>query len=191
MLYRQTSTKSRVYGEDTPTTGWMRRQTEISSREIVITDKDLKIHRYLNCIDGQGTRDIQCLMELEIKTRGAVPNQSQSDTYWLWNSTINRPGKVVKVKTKLVVNYGVSFWRLENLTPEDSEWMEWGRFNEHGVINWRRISLHEWFRLVRFEINPDTLLPQQFRRHHKTNRVLIHEQTPLGFVTDFLLTNNS
>lgn len=191
MRYRQTITRSRIYGEDSPTTAWMRQQAEISSFEIVVTDKDLKIHRHLNCVDGQGTRDIQCLMELEIKTRKSVPTWTQSDTYWLWHSTINRCGKLVKIKSQLVVNYGVSFWRLEKLTPEDSDWMEWGRFNEQGKIVWRRISLHEWFKLIRFEINPDTFTPQQFRRHHKTTKILVHERTPLGFEAQRYLINKS
>lgn len=188
MRYRQQITRSRVHGEDAPYGAWLRVQSRLASTSWVVTNSDYKMHKYLNTIDGQGSREIQCLMEVEVKSNGAYPGLSQIDTYWKFHSTINKHSRVNRQK---VVNFGISFLRLQRQTPEDSDWMEWGRFNEEGQILWSRIDLQQHMNLIDFVIDPDKLTPYQFRRHHKTTKVLVHERTPLGFEAQRYLVNKS
>src|SRR5262245_34604620 len=77
--------RQRMFGSDVPFMAWLRRQQkELPSYSanvgFVATDIDLFIHRYLTEIDSRGTREIQALMLIEVKTHSGLPSDSQRDT---------------------------------------------------------------------------------------------------------------
>lgn len=184
-------TRERIYGSDTPFCEWMRNCKDLPSYSqtcgFVALDNDLTIHRYLTEVDGQGTREIQALMHVEIKTRNGEPHPSQHDTLFkIHKSCCGFKG----INNQMVVHYGVSILSLSGLTPDDSDSIRWGRFK--GVLlSYKTISRKQLIQLLRFEIHPDNLSRRPFRRHHKTSRVCAIVKTPLGFETEHVLTVRS
>ena len=187
-------TRDRLFGSDVPFMAWCRSCKLLPSWSPdcgwVQTDVDTFIHRYLTCIDKQGTREVQPMMELEVKTQGGDLTNSQVDTYRKKHAT-TMPH--LKWRGQTLVNYGVSFVRMDGTSPEDSTWIKWGRFNRSSLqeIVWHDIEFDQLIQLMRFELNPDTLSTNSFRRHHKTRKVLVVEKTALGFVAERELTTRS
>lgn len=176
--------RDRIYGSDTPFCEWMRACTELPSYSdtcgFVATDNDVTIHRYLTPVDALGTREVQSLMHIEVKTRGGPVHDSQKDTLFKKHCCMNRP-RALRVKGQLVRSFGVSFLFMDNTSPDNSVVMEWGRFDRTGQIFCRGIDVATLVALLRFDIHPDTLTPQAFRRHHKTRELWVKETAPLGF----------
>jgi hypothetical protein len=187
-------TRDRLFGSDVPFMQFVRQCDLLPSYSQdcgwVQTDVDSFIHRYLNRVDKQGTREVQCMMEIEVKTRQGNLTDSQIDTYRKKHATII---PFLKWNRQLLFNYGVSFVRMDGTSPADSQWMKWGRFKRVCTfeIEWRDICLEQLISLLRFDLNPDTLLENKFRRHHKTSTVVVAEQTPLGFVAERDVVNRS
>lgn len=149
-----------------------------------MTDADVTIHRYLSEVDGLGTRIVQGIMELEIKTRGGKPTDSQLDTLRKKHAT-TFTNRCIEIDGNAVRNFGVSVLSLGGTTPDDSKTMLWGRFNGHSCkMDYRPIDKKHLVSLLRFELHPDNFTPRPFRRHHKTQQVLVQEKTPLGFWID-------
>ncbi len=69
-------TRMRSYGQDLPFCDWLRHHEGLPAVSadcgFVATDVDLAIHRYLTEVSGSGTREVQNLMQLEVKTRGVT-----------------------------------------------------------------------------------------------------------------------
>jgi hypothetical protein len=130
------------------------------------------------------------MMEIEVKTRSGNLTPSQVDTYRKKHATILPH---LKWNGQVLVNYGVSFVRMNGTSPSDSTQILWGRFVRSSVseINWIEISVEQLIALLRFELHPDTIAKNSFRRHHKTRRVMVSEETPLGFSVDRQITNRS
>ncbi len=186
-------TRPRIYGSDTAFCAWMRRQESLPSfsREcgFVALDNDLTIHRYLTGIqDSLGTRDIQSMLHLEVKTRDGDPTKSQRDT--LRKKHLFRGEK--KHRGQIVRWWGVYFLKMSGMSPDDSTSMQWGIFrHQSDIVSWRDIDRETLLKLLRFELHPGNLTSQPFRRHHLTREYSIEETTPLGFSVERIIQRRS
>jgi len=169
---------------------WVREQPELdSSLGYVTTDQDLEWQLYCT---GRG-RDFQLMMHIEIKTNGAELSPSQRDSLHMKNQIIrNRrqtptkpcqwqsgtaPLRVYSEIARRKVwlrHYGVHVLQFSGLGPEDSEWIRWDR---------RLIDVEMLLKILKFEVDPDTLRPMDFRSHHK--------QKVLPFVAGLFATDKS
>lgn len=174
--------RDRLFGSDVPFCAWMRRQEELPSDGatcgFAATDVDVLVHRFKENADGLGTRAIQAMMLLEVKTRGAPPTDSQRDTLFKHMCCLknrkairNEAGRIEYVR-----HFGVSFLVLEGTDPEDSAGMQWGRFDlksDAQRIRWCDVTVPQLLALLRFEIHPDDFKNRNpFRRHHKTREII-------------------
>jgi hypothetical protein len=186
-----------MYGSDTEFCAWMRACRELPSYGddfgFVASDNDITIHRYMTAVDGLGTRDLQSIMQIEIKTRIGKPPPSQLDTL----SKLNSFAGIKKSNGQVVVFYGVFLLVLEGTNPDDSENMWWGILPKDSFTTnvrdckWRRILRDELISILRFERNPRTWEKPIHRRHHKTEQIMVVERMPLGFDVPTLLVRRS
>lgn len=143
---------------------------------IVCCDMDYLVHRYKTAADG---RDVQCIMFVEVKTRGAGLTDSQRDTLVLLDQYLNNrretPTKknskrvlneartkafsVVSRKYVMVRAFGGYLLQFQHTGPDDG-WIKWGP---------KRIEItpDQLAAIIRFDLDPDTLAPMDLRRHHK------------------------
>lgn len=170
--------------DETPFGKWMRGNPRLDSDRYVhgigATDIDMIIHKYkrdydrVGCVVGQ--RLVQHMMCIEVKTFGAEPSDSQTDTLRLFNAALlnlsverqqdRRLPRTCRVKKCVnlwnekvdLKMWGFHLLQLSDAEPIHSE-MRWNR-------NWR-ISVYELECLIRFELNPWTLKELSDRRHHK------------------------
>lgn len=160
---------------------WMRNHDELDSRAIGLVrfDCDLLLHRYLTPTDKKGTRDLQCLMFVEVKTHGADVSPAQHDTLIMFDQVLKnrRPnmhrgkkglhakGHVPPAKVRsLLLKRDVALWmfgghllQFSGEAPEDSEWIMWDR---------RAIKVPQLIALLRFEVDPYDLRPIDWRRRY-------------------------
>lgn len=190
--------RQRMFGSDTPFCAWLRRQQkELPSYSetcgFVASDNDVHIHRYMTEVDGRGTREIQALMFLEIKTRGGKVHDSQRDTLVKLHACLGKCK--IEFDGQAIRHFGVSFIFLSGTDPDDSETIHWGRFDPRDessrVIRGKKITKEKLLKLLRFELHPDNLEPRPFRRHHKTTQIVELVKTPLGFVCEEIVTKRS
>jgi hypothetical protein len=185
--------RQRSFGSDIEFCAWLRGNPNLPSRSnnigFVATDVDLFIHNYLTAVDGQGSREIQTLMAVEVKTRGGQPRPSQLDTLAKQHLCSFR-NRSVKYGSEFIRNFGVSVLSLSGTTPSDSERIRWGRFGER-VLRWRDVSVTTLEDLLLCRVHPDTLDRNPFRRHHKTSSIVTPVRTELGFVVDQEVTHRS
>lgn len=180
-------TRERIYGSDTEFCAWMREQKELPSFGkdfgMSASDNDVTIHRYMASVDGLGSREVQALMQIEIKTRAAKPSFSQIDTL----SKLNLFAGERKTKERHIRFFGVFVLVLSGTSPSDSENMWWGRIPKESIVkdashlSWTNICLSQLISLIRFDIHPSTLEKNAFRRHHKTSQIVREIIMPLGF----------
>jgi hypothetical protein len=173
-------TIARRYGEDTPFGKWVREQRELDSHQFSLTlnDADWIFHRYRTEADGVGTRDLQCMMLVETKTRYAVPRPSQLETLYFLHQMLNRKGELRRPGKPCVAlwSYGVFVLSLQGTHPGDSKGANWGQFDERGRLDWTPIrGPRQLIEILRFDLAPDTLTRFSARRHHKT-RVIWREE---------------
>lgn len=170
----------------------MRREESLDSRSgIVRFDCDVLLHRYKTVEDKKSSRDIQCLMFIEVKTHGAMPTDAQRDTLSLFAQVLRnrRTNKHLKGKkhglhaanhTPLTVAFsrlnnrrvtlkmfGGHLLRMSGNCPESSEWMSWddARKSPEGFITVEQLK-----QLLRFELDPDTLREVDWRRRYSDFR---------------------
>lgn len=174
-------TRDRVYGEDTEFSRWMRSNKNLPSYSsdcgFVATDSDFLIHRYMTVVDGKGTREVQGIMHLEAKTRGATPTKSQADTLFKLNAF--RGDKRIGNKVRY---FGVSIVSFSGTSPIDSHTIHWGRFRKNtSSIKYTEVTVEQLESLLLFERCPDSLQRNPYRRHHKSHELIVEEHLPLGF----------
>lgn len=184
-------TRSRMFGSDAPFCEWMRSCKELPSYSsdlgFVATDIDIFVHRYLMSVDSEGTRDIQAMMLVEVKTRGGCPSESQLDTLSKVHAFSRKSNGSIKPKSvneQEIHWFGAYVLRLSGTSPKDSKWMMWCRLINHEqgrALTQTRIDIQQLIKLLSFQIHPDTLIRLPFRRHHKTSDIVLVETTPLGF----------
>jgi hypothetical protein len=161
---------------------WVRSHRDLDSVKDGITrfDCDVLLHRYKFTQDGKSSRELQCLMFIEVKTHGANASPAQRDTLGILSQALrNRrkninadkcgrhlgdhvpPAKAYSVilnrDIKLLM-YGGHLLRMSHNTPEDSDWMTWDdnpQKSSHDFDENRVINPDELVMLLRFEIDPD------------------------------------
>lgn len=190
--------RERMYGSDTEFCAWMRRCKELPSYSrdfgFVASDNDITIHRYITSVDGVGTREVQGIMQIEIKTRKGKPSESQTDTLTKLN-LFNGDRRVGGVSIRF---FGVFVLVLSGTSPDDSDAMWWAAppkdrfFKDAAMMRITEINYQMLIDILRFERHPRNLNDRQpFRRHHKTSLFVETETTPLGFEVDKLITKRS
>jgi len=154
---------------------WVRSHPELDSRDgFLIYDADFWVHRY----KIHGSRSIQCLMMVEVKTHGATCDASQDDTLALVNQCLrNRRSNIhgdperrqaaglpLKLWSKLQGRdvstrvFGVHLLTFEGNGPQDSSWIKWDN---------RPISEDQLLGLLSFDIDPDYMRPLDLRIHQR------------------------
>jgi hypothetical protein len=188
--------RPRAFGSDVPFCEWLRSQEQqlpswSVNKGIVATDVDILVHRYFTGVsDKEGTREIQSMMLIEVKTRGGIPRPSQRDTARKHHLSIKRS---TNVDGQVLYHFGVYFLQLSNTTPDDSS-MKWGKFSDakgSPEITWKGICKEDLFDLLLFKIHPTSFASRPFRRHHASKEIVEVVKTPLGFTVDQITKNRS
>ena len=148
---------------------WLRAHREFDSiaQGIVRFDADMILHRYKMVHDGRGSRDVQCLMFIEVKTFNAPVTKAQRDTLSLFSQFLRnrkpnmhgpRTGRHASVtsppqaysqlldKWITVRTFGYHLLTFSGSCPADS-----------GTIRWdtTEISQFDLVKLLKFERDPD------------------------------------
>lgn len=183
-------TTTRRDGIETPFSEWLRSQADLDSitHGLYVTDQDMIVHKYKENIDSQGWRGLQLMQMVEVKTFNAVlsPNQHQV-LFFHHQLTYGKRKRLLcsrSRKQRGVWHFGCSILQMSGALPgRDDEYVRWGRFDEHGTINWRSISVDQLRCVLRFDNAPDTLEPfnRSVRRHHKKTVLECVRTSPLGF----------
>ncbi len=188
--------RQRVFGSDVDFMNWLRSHDELfpssnAHDAYVATDVDFFWHQYMTKVDVQGTRDIQAMMMIEVKTRGGNPTAAQLDTLFKIHIAMTAK-RSLKVRNRVVRNLGVAILKLSGTCPDDSDNLWWGRFNADGELKWQVITFKQLVQLLQFALHPDNLNNKTpFRRHHKVGYYIAKERTPLGFEIDKVVTVRS
>ena len=156
---------------------WIRNNTELDSIKdaIVVQDQDYWIHKYTD----NGTKSFQLLCGVEIKTMGGKMSNSQKDVVHIINQLMrNRkqtPTKDVKWQAGSGINvvkslmskcevrlksYGMHVLTFSGLGPDDSDLILWDK---------NRIDVETLTKILRFDLDPDTLKPIDLKPHHMTH----------------------
>lgn len=157
---------------------WMRAHPSLDSGDgMAVCDADLWIHKW----KSHGTREVQCLMMVELKTHNAPMSMSQRDTLLFVNACLrnrrrtptNRKlyGQAQQVPLKMRSHlsdrmvfmrlFGVHRLLLSGTDPENSATIQWDR---------HFVSVDQLIKLLRFDLDPDTLKPLDLRRHHRVTK---------------------
>ena len=152
---------------------WIRNHPQLDSgKGFAFMDKDIVAHLFKRNND----REFQCLMFIEFKSYGRDLDDSQRDTMILVDQLFRNDRTTPTKKERLHIHsisdkayssmnrrkvgvkaFGYHLVRLSGNTPEDSTRIKWDK---------REIDLDTLVKLLRFELNPDTLRPMDFRIHH-------------------------
>jgi hypothetical protein len=155
---------------------WIRNNKALDSKDgYSVIDQDYHIHRYKT----YAGRSFQCWMMVEIKTMARKMTYAQRDTVNLINQiTRNRrqtPTKALKnqagttitkiysyaaKETVILKAFGIHVLTFSRFGPDDSEIILW---------DGKRIDLKILTRLLRFDLDPDTLGALDLRSHHPVN----------------------
>lgn len=161
---------------ETPFGQWLKSEDDLDSIDwqLSITDADFWVHRYSVPDGARGTRAVDHLMLVEVKTFNAVPAFAQKDTLSLIEGMMRqlsvRRGRrrIVRMrdtrprrqgKTRAVRLMGVHYLTLSGSRPDNSTSIKWDN---------KPIDIAHLKELLRFERDPDH--PQfmlDTRRHHR------------------------
>lgn len=167
--------------EETAFGRWIRSHPDLDSirERLSVTDSDYWIHQYRAHSDKVGSRAVDSIMLVEVKTHSRGMPMAQRDTLHLVNQLLRlangrRDGrrryvrlKSSKVGEKRIVRcFGVHLLVLSGDDPTNSDEILW---------DGRRVDVDLLVALLRFERDPDH--PQkaefQFRRHHTSKKAQI------------------
>lgn len=168
---------------------WIRDNKELDSKSgFCLVDQDYLVHKFKTAYD----REFQLIMMIEIKTMGAELTLAQRDTLHCFNQLLrNRrrtPTKdlhfqleesVVRSaysfalkRTTNLLSFGIHVLTFSHLGPDDSEWIKWDK---------KRIDVDTLTKILRFDLDPDTLKPIDLRNHHRTKnskQLKMSDQSP-------------
>ncbi len=182
-------TRPRVFGSDMPFLGWLRGQRDLDASRMGITvnDVDVFVHKFKVHTDKFGTREIQLMFDLEIKSHDGAPDANQRQSLFFRHQRIrtqdkNRGGEgcfkpvattdFLDGKEKLFIHYGCYLLQLSGNTPDNSSTMRWCRFDKRGVYHPTVLSMEMLKSILRFETHPFTIRPLEFRRRHNTQEIV-------------------
>lgn len=182
--YHQTITCPHCSEEITTETSFgrfIRSHPDLESRQgHVFYDLDVTSCRYIcHRFKVDYRRDIQFLMCIEIKTHGADVDAAQHDTLNLFgqvlrnrkrtpnkkriayqlDQTRNEAHSCISGKKITLRLYGLHLLQFSGAGPEDSAEIKWDR---------KVISKDDLVKLLKFELDPDTLKEVDLRIHHET-----------------------
>jgi len=181
--------------DETPFGAWVRRQSEIESRRtgLSVTDIDWCFHKFKTSVDRLGTREIQLMLMVELKTYNAEPSYAQLDDLYQLHQIMATKKKVKRLNGAPVSlwHFGVHVLSLPQTLPAHSYACRWGRFSDDGRLCWRSIPTAQLTSLLGFRMNPDTFTPLELRRHHASRAVITRVQTDLGFWVDTIVWKRS
>lgn len=190
-------TRDRMFGSDTEFCAWMRACKDLPSASadfgFSACDNDVTVHRYKTSVDTKGTRQIQGLMMVEIKTRRGLPPSSQMDTL----SKLNLFKGQKHVSGQTIRFFGVFVLVMNGTDPENSEKMWWGSIKTMKVtsdakeLKWKRITKETLISILRFDVDPYSFAKNPFRRHHKRSEIIVTKMSPLGFEFDECIVKES
>lgn len=162
-------TARRRDGNDTPFGAWIRREPRLDSikERLSIIDTDYWIHQYRAHTDKVGTRKIDSIMCVELKTYEAELGYAQRDTLRLVSAMYRKVNYTKDGKCRTITlnmgneirsirMYGYFVLRLQTDTPE-SGWIEW---------DGRQIDIDTLIEILSFRRDPRTLNIRSERRHH-------------------------
>lgn len=165
-----------------PLDAWIRGHPELDSDDgHTITDGDKIVHRFKVRRGRKHDRDVQYMMDIEVKTFARKPSETQRDTLAIHSQIVRtvRPAEresgrfrighrpnfsLFKVWSPMqkrrvhVIHYGHHLLTLSHSTPDDSEWMTWDN---------KRITAEQLVDLLRFDLSPDTLKLNEHRQHKR------------------------
>ena len=152
---------------------------------VVRFDLDVLLHKYRVESDKAGSRDLQCMMFIEVKTNGADVTPAQQDTLSLLAQVLHnrRPnmhqGKLgrhatdhvpfCKAKSQKIGRvialrlYGGHLLRMSGVDPATSDWMTWDN---------KAIDVDVLVQLLKFNLDPLRLTPIDWRRRYSDFRHL-------------------
>lgn len=181
------TTKTRVFGQDTDFLAWIRNCEDLPSREgpsrFSIQDVDVMIHCFMKSVDRVGTREVQPMMEIEVKTNGARPDFAQRDTMWCKHRLyeICKADHGLRLGDRALFHLGIFFLFFSATSPLNSDRIYWGRFDESGKIIESEIDIKKLVRLLRFDDDPRTLERSDWRRRHSRKEYAVQTLSELGF----------
>lgn len=167
--------------QETPFERWMRNSQDLDSRiaGIVRFDCDVLLHRYRTECDKRGARDIQCIMFIEVKCRGANVDDAQRDTLSMFSQVLrnrktNRHQKRLgrhagnhtpyaqcysqKMRRPICLRmYGGHLLRMAGDEPTGSDWILWDN---------KPITEEQLIGILKFDLDPDSLEPIDWRRRY-------------------------
>lgn len=164
--------KIRLHGPETQFSKWVNKHHLLPNTVLVVTDVDGMLVFHKHHEDMIGGRDVQHLMLIEYKTRGADCSDSQRDTLKMLSQALSKVTSKTKrpraAKSQRVFSsmrcgdvtlktWGVHLLQFSGTSPADSKQMRW---------DGKKIGQWELECLLRFELNPWTLKPHRDRRHH-------------------------
>ena len=176
---------------------WLRNNPRLDSvkQNLTIADIDWIVWKYKTVIDKQGERSLKLALWIELKTYGANLNQAQQELLFAYHTLLNDKRKRMFSpfvgKTVSFWSFGCSIVQLSSDTPITSKIIRYGRFDDKGQLNYVEIKCGQLEKIITFVIDPETLRPFSFRRHHKTSLLVMDEQAPLGFQYSRLIKKSS
>lgn len=180
---------------------WIRNNNNLDSlvHGISIMDTDMWVHKFGKRRGRVGgwDRDVQYLMKIEVKTHGVDVTDAQRDTINAVDVLLRTkpfkefrdsgqlaPGHKDNVRTVTsmfsgrpvqIICHGVHVLRMSGNTPGVSD------SDPNGWIEWdgRSITAKQLEKLLRYELDPDSLRPMEHRQHKRQS-----EQSALFTRTD-------
>ena len=153
---------------------WTRANPDLdSSYGICIIDQDYWVHKF----KSHKGRDFQLLMGVEVKTNSSEPSAAQRDTLLAVNQVMRNRRQTPTKENKF--QSGNAPLQILSFMLNKKVWlrtfgMHLLTFSGHGpadsaVITWDKIRITEAIltKIIKFDLDPDTLNPIDLRSHHK------------------------